>query len=95
MKIMRAPKRPRMLRWFESVAHKDHGDCAQCNHRIQAGEGYFAHVLVFKKKLWVVKFHDYCPSDWFEEQEEFDRSIDKLLTDREKWSKLVERKPAA
>jgi DNA polymerase IIIc chi subunit len=32
--------------------------------------GYHAYVTVFKRKLWVTKHHDFCPHEWYLEQEE-------------------------
>lgn len=73
LKLTTAPKKPRTIRSYRRVAQMEHGSCAQCNRPIKSGDEYDAHVQVLGDRLWVQKYHVYCPDDWFEEQEEIDR----------------------
>jgi hypothetical protein len=60
----------RVLRHFRRVAWKSHGCCPMCKREIQAGDLYEAYVEVDGKgHLLVYKFHDWCPEDFWEEEE--------------------------
>lgn len=71
------PKRPRTLRSYKSLAHQEHGPCCQCHRPICAGDEYEAFVKVFGRRLWTEKYHVYCPVDFWEEQDELIRELEK------------------
>ena len=89
MKITQV-KRPRTLRQYNRIAHQEHGPCHQCQHPIRPGDSYHAYVQVYNKKLLVSKYHDYCPDEWYREEEERDRQ-EQTAYEQEKWRSAQER----
>lgn len=63
----------RTLRSFAHVAHVEHGPCAQCQRPILPGDFYEGYVMVTGWGLRVVKYHEQCPWDWLDEQDQMMR----------------------
>ncbi len=62
----------RCLRSYRRVANIFH-DCYFCSIPIMPGEMYRAEVWVQDRKLYVRKFHDFCPEDPYDEEERIRR----------------------
>jgi hypothetical protein len=76
----------RLLRHYRSVAWKSHGACPMCRREIEAGDVYEAYVEVDGKgQLRVYKFHDWCPEDFWEEEEEQAREDMALMEQEENY----------
>jgi hypothetical protein len=59
----------RPLRDYSAKARKQHS-CDYCFHCIEPGSGYTATVFAWGRFIIVLKFHDRCPVDPREEEEE-------------------------
>ena len=69
-------KPARCIRSYNRIFANEFHDCEYCHVPIMPGEGYHAEVWVQGKRLWVKKFHDFCPEDPHDEEERIKREED-------------------